>query len=805
MRRRTARLRAAGVAVALVAVAVACQAAAPAPGWNGGGRALVSVPGPTAINSIAASPDGGAWVLGSADQTYDTYGWTGPEFLLRLDSMGQPVPEFGAAGRADVGTSGEGWQQVRPGPNGSAYLLSARVLQTGLFEFTATYRAKHVLADGTVDPSYGSGGTLTRSATATFGFGVVGVAIDTDGRLLATVTNTVTRFTAAGQPDASFGSGGSLTVPGGITALASAGGSPVIATGAAPAIVSRLADSGAVAWSTSFPGVPSLTQLVVSGTSILGASSVAADATTVVRLSTAGGADASFDGDGIRPVGVPYPAGTGPTLGTPVVDGSGGIELPFATDGTVRSVRVIRLAPNGAYDGSWGESGGILLDGTTASRPSGRSFVGRPTGYDTVARLGPGLVIATAVRPADTDDVLATPSIGVTAYGPDGRPRAEVGSGGTITIPSGATRTTTAGPLVARPGGGAVLAVTSATTRTQLVGLTPTGQLDPAFGQDGFGPVVRGLPTSLDRAADGTLLLGISQGGPSAPKALAARFTAAGALDPTFGGDGVVALATPHGDYQTSATNVVVRRGAGTDIVGYVTLQVYDQSGSTRTEQSVLQRLDGSGSPIGTNVLRTTAVGLDTASIGSDLAVDASGRVLVATGRTDGPAAVLVRRWSPTLVADAGFGTAGQVVVPGSRAIRVVALASGRVLVASDDHVAALLPTGAADPAFGTAGLVDAAYTSDLAVDGSGRPLTIGDDLLTSPRAPAVRRFTTNGQPDGSFAPSGRANVAPSQLLSGWSIAATAEGPILLAGAVVIPAPPSGVSSWAAVAELQGG
>jgi uncharacterized delta-60 repeat protein len=176
----------------------------PVPSFGGGGTgfAVVNVPGSTGeqANAVEALPGGGLLLGGVANGA----------FLAKLDDSGQLVPDFGSGGMAvhDLGTS--------PSSSGSIedleVLNDGRILATGSSAPGQLFVARF-LANGDVDPSFGTGGKVLLDPTPALDAGL-GLALTSDGRILvAGISHNddlnsavwVLRLLHDGAPDLAFG------------------------------------------------------------------------------------------------------------------------------------------------------------------------------------------------------------------------------------------------------------------------------------------------------------------------------------------------------------------------------------------------------------------------------------------------------------------------------------------------------------------------------------------------------------------------------------------------------------------------
>ncbi len=137
--------------------------------------------------------------------------------LIHFDDAGSRDTAFGEVALAGDSYVAASAIQVQPG----------RALVIGNATVTA------VLASGALDTSWGTAGVVDFSAHGTF---TGASALDGSGRLYVVTASGVIRIAASGAIDPGFGYAGT------VTALAMAGGSPVVAAGGA---IVRLDDTGA--------------------------------------------------------------------------------------------------------------------------------------------------------------------------------------------------------------------------------------------------------------------------------------------------------------------------------------------------------------------------------------------------------------------------------------------------------------------------------------------------------------------------------------------------------------------------------
>ena len=195
---------------------VRLPSAALVPTFGCGGVVLTSG---TSLNraqaqSSALQTNGDVIVAGSDKVGYDT-----EEFALaRFLPEGSLDPSFGSGGMVltPVGTFREGIRKVVVQPDG-AIVAIGWTMNEAKTEFVAIAR---YLPDGELDTTFGDGGIETGPPLETADV-VVGGGLEPDGDILALVSResgsiAVYGFTSDGEPDASFGSLGVVTTTGGM-------------------------------------------------------------------------------------------------------------------------------------------------------------------------------------------------------------------------------------------------------------------------------------------------------------------------------------------------------------------------------------------------------------------------------------------------------------------------------------------------------------------------------------------------------------------------------------------------------------
>ena len=182
--------------------------------FSGDGK-IVAFAGPAAQwNDVAALPGGGVLVAGSGSASGEA-----DVTLARFDALGRPDPEFGTAGRV-VTPLGLGATATGLVVRGNGIITACG--QAGPYACLLQYRA-----DGTPDPSFGTGGKVFLNAQADDDR-FEQLVLQRDGKLVAAGRTSLfagadwidapllARFTAAGKVDRAFGKRGAFRgLPGG--------------------------------------------------------------------------------------------------------------------------------------------------------------------------------------------------------------------------------------------------------------------------------------------------------------------------------------------------------------------------------------------------------------------------------------------------------------------------------------------------------------------------------------------------------------------------------------------------------------
>jgi uncharacterized delta-60 repeat protein len=204
------------------------------------GVATVPIGGAAIANAVAVQPNGQIVVGGTANVS-----GTNHFAVTRLNANGTLDTTFGTRGVTTLAPAGGAWGMVLQ-PNGAVVLAGPET-----YNGTQAYMAARVLANGTLDPSFGQGGIVTTpiGLTAT----PDAVALQADGKIVITGDATTStgvvateRLNPDGSLDATFGSGGIASFNGaGVNAVAIDGSGRIVLAGVGAAAV-RLDGDGSI-------------------------------------------------------------------------------------------------------------------------------------------------------------------------------------------------------------------------------------------------------------------------------------------------------------------------------------------------------------------------------------------------------------------------------------------------------------------------------------------------------------------------------------------------------------------------------
>jgi uncharacterized delta-60 repeat protein len=158
-----------------------------------------------AASGVAIQADGKIVAAGSAAPESSCCQFA----LARYNTDGSLDPSFGTGGQ--VTTDFGGLDEA----SGVAIQADGKIVVAGRGGPSSDFALARYNADGTLDPSFGTGGQVTTDFGG-FGDAANGVAIQTDGKIVAAGTGfALARYNTDGSLDPSFGTGGQVTTRGG--------------------------------------------------------------------------------------------------------------------------------------------------------------------------------------------------------------------------------------------------------------------------------------------------------------------------------------------------------------------------------------------------------------------------------------------------------------------------------------------------------------------------------------------------------------------------------------------------------------
>ncbi len=659
------------------------------------------------------------------------------------------------------------------------------------------------LVDGTLDPAFGTGGTVTTVLSAT-NDQIRGLALQSDGKILAagyagspTADFAVARYNADGSLDATFGTGGKV-------------------------LTDFVGDDGARAVVVQSDG-----KIVVVGTSNGAGGSYDF---ALARYNSNGSLDTSFDGDGkvIMPIGSFFDEGWSVKLQSDGKIVMGGI----AYNGTNYDFALARFNANGSLDLSFNGTGKVTV-GIGTGDDFSKSIAILPDGKIVLAgqsNIGGNYDFAVARFNAngslDTTfdgDGKATTVIGSSD---DTGENMVVQSDGKIVVVGGSyngsnydfavVRYNTNGSLDTTFDGDGKLTLAGGTGTDYLyaVAIDAEGRIvcagtsNNASGVAQFAVVrVLGFPApgvwnvnevQLQAGAGGISVTGqMDAAGLSTTATLEYGTTAA------FGSSTALGTFTGNGLQAVSATLYPGGLTRGTTY--YFRIVATNANGTTTGATQSLTFAPGAlDYTFGQRGTVTTPIGAANEQANA-VVVQSDGKVLAAgfsnNGSNDDFALV---RYNADGTLDTSFGGSGRVTTAfasGNDGINAVALQpDGKILVAGQTHngsnydfaLARYLANGTLDTSFGSGGKVATAFgTSDdaaygVAIQADGKIVVVGAAIIGSTYDFAVARYLPNGALDMSFDGDGKLTTQIATSGDGYDYAQGVviqpDGKILVAG-----------------------
>ena len=500
--------------------------------FDGDGMVIIPVLGNDEIFDIAVQPDGKILAVGSADNQ---------SAVVRYNSNGTP----------DITFDGDGIVTTAY-PSGSGSALSLAIQSDGKIVTAggasdSNFALIRYNTNGSLDTSFdGDGHVSTSIGSLDYARSVV---IQPDGKIVAAGTSdsnfALARYNTDGSLDTSFDTDGRVTtaafifVTDGIVAVALQSDGKIVAAGYSGNTQSNNPDFALARYNTdgsldtSFDGDGTVTtEIGTSGeqtTSVMvqpdgkivaaGWSRLPTDDFAMVRYNTNGSLDTSFDGDGK----VKTDVGHSGVSGTDVIVQADGKIVTLAAL-SIFATGIARYNADGTIDASFGSGGRIAI-----------TFNG-----DGVAPvellLQPDQKIVVVVR-SGTQEAMR---LGVMRYNADGTPDTSFDGDGTIrlTFP-GDTQSYASGGALAPDGkilvtGGTRNFQTGA-VRNVIVRFNTDGSPDTSFDGDGFLFSTTTQWSQIGVQTDGKIVASLA-GSPF----MLARYNVNGSIDKSFDGDGMV-------------------------------------------------------------------------------------------------------------------------------------------------------------------------------------------------------------------------------------------------------------------------
>lgn len=653
------------------------------PSFGVAGKVLTAIGESAEARAIALQPDGAIVVAGTA-----TVAGSARFALARYDVGGALDASFGSGGIATnevLGADDAAWAV--------ALQSDGKVVAAGyaLNGATRNLALARYLADGTLDPGFGSAGTVT-TAVAAGNATVFGVAVRADGRVIVAGDNRPTQWDLAdrlivvqyatdGTLDPAFGASGSvvLAIEGNVRAL----------------------------------GLQADGKTVVAGTAYVDPSFDF----LLTRFDADGGLDASFGAAGIvtTPIDVDPGAAEHRDGASAVAlhpDGSI-VTVGFGTTGIGSAFAAARHTADGNLDPAFGDAG------VTSATIGGT--------YDTaeaLAVLPDGRLITAG---ASHDGMWSY--LGMVRHDPDGSVDESFGAHGrVVTGPDLGWFNSAASHVLPQPDG--KLLVVGVSNEPVLLRYQTDGALDATFGVGGVAPSGIGFASDVQQQ-DGKLVAAGSAPGLPWTRFKVARFNLDGTFDTTFGAGGAVETAV--GVASSFATSLVVQPDGKVVAAGRASQSF--SSGVAIVRYGPDGTLDESFAAGGI----AFPVPNIPNGIARALALQADGKLLVAG---DSGGAIFVARHETDGSLDPSFGDGGKVIVSGApgnweEATDILLQGDGRILLVGHSTsqgpgrgiaVFRLLPSGVLDEAFGDGGVsfVPAAWWAGKAVLQAADRLVVG-------------------------------------------------------------------------------
>jgi uncharacterized delta-60 repeat protein len=336
----------------------------------------------------------------------------------------------------------------------------------------------------------------------------------------------------------------------------------------------------------------------------------------------------------------------------------------------------------------------------------------------------------------------------------------------------------------------AAIAIPAALASHALAATSP-GSLDTSFGNGGTATVALGSSfgaTAVVVQPDGGIVTAGQATVGGRGEIVATRMTPSGALDPTFGNGGIATFAIGVNAGDDSGDALALQPDGKLVIVGWV-----DPTGTGRTEFAAV-RLESNGSldpTFGTGGVTTLPIGVT--AIANAVAIEPDGDIVIGGCANTGHKAFAVAQLNPDGTLDTSFGTAGITTLsPTGCAWGIAVQTNGQIVVAGQANytsastqqfmTARLNTNGTVDSTFGTNGIVmtpvgSTALGYGVALQPNGQIVLAGPAFTTTGVAATVR-LNPDGTLDQSYGTGGIGTLADWNGVNG--IVLDAQGRIVL-------------------------
>jgi uncharacterized delta-60 repeat protein len=322
-----------------------------------------------------------------------------------------------------------------------------------------------------------------------------------------------------------------------------------------------------------------------------------------------------------------------------------------------------------------------------------------------------------------------------------------------------------------------------------IVRYTAAGALDTTFGTNGSVTLAIGSDSLTGQCvaidSNGRIVVGGFLNGGSTAFAMA-RYTSAGALDTTFGAGGVEI----NGIGINSQIEALAFDGFGR-ILAVGTATVGGRADIILARYSANGLLDTS-SGFGTSGSGTIASAFGTSCNADSVVVDSAGKIVIGGQQVNGQQVMLAARFTSAGALDTTFGSSGTVsaaIGSGTANANLVAIdSSGRILLAggggSNLAMARYSSAGVLDTTFGSSGIVStpvgagSSAIESLTFDSSGRIDVAGFSSLGMTAA----RYSASGALDSTFGTGGIVTATLAAASSADKVTIDSNGRILAAG-----------------------